>query len=442
MTAAAGSGCGRRPGAAGDAIVGVVPRTVVEPATLDEAAEVIAAGARDRERIAFVGGGTELGLGAAPESLDLVLRTTALDRVVEHAPLDQIVTVECGVRVAKLQDLLGRHGQMLALDPPWADRATVGGVVATSAFGARRTRYGSLRDLIIGVSFVRADGARARAGGKVVKNVAGFDLPKLLTGSLGTLGFIATATFRLHPRPESSATVVFAGGDAVAARRMVAAAREAQLEPDAVAVVVDGDGDGDDDGDDGDRWDLGVRFAGFERAVRHQRDRLLALGGSLGLPEARRGDGDSDSDGDSDGAPFWARHRAAREAPASFRAKFALLPADPASAEVIACLRRPLAAARAVFYPTLGLGFVAGDAGAGADQPQAIAAAVAQARSLLAGGGGSVVVHDAPAPVRALIDVWDAPASSRTSALPLMRAVKERLDPERRLAPGRFVGGI
>jgi glycolate oxidase FAD binding subunit len=445
---------GARAGGQGDAIAGVVPTAVLEPEDLDEAAEMMTASARAGQRLAFVGGGTELGLGAAPEGLDVVLRTGALDGVVEHAPLDQIVTVECGTRFAALQDLLRGHGQMLALDPPWADRATVGGIVATSAFGALRTRYGSVRDLIIGVSFVRADGTRARAGGKVVKNVAGFDLPKLLTGSLGTLAFIATATFRLHPRPESSATVLFPDIGAADIRRIVAAARQAQLEPDAVVALddhggrTDGEGSADRNDDrsrDGQPWQVAVRVSGFAPAVERQRDRLAAIGQALGLrAEVLEPAGES---------RLWARHQAAREAPATFRAKVALLPTAfapavdragaaanaPSGADVFARLRAPLRQARAVFYPTLGLGFVAGDVDL--DRPETLASAVARTRDLIAASGGSVVVHEAPALVRALVDVWGVSALPH-SALPLMRNVKARLDPHRRLAPGRFFGGI
>jgi glycolate oxidase FAD binding subunit len=396
-------------------VAGVVPERVADPATLDEAAEAVAACARDGKRLAFVGGGTELGLGAPPERLDVVLRTGALDRVVEHAPLDQIVTVECGVRVASLQRMLAGHGQMLALDPPWADRATVGGVVATGAFGPRRTRYGAVRDLVIGASFVRADGTRARGGGKVVKNVAGFDLPKLLAGSLGTLGLVATVTFRLHPLPEASATVIFPDVDAAALRRVVAAARKAQLEPGAAAALA---ADG--------AWRLGVRFEGFEPAVAEQGARLQAAAQELGVrAEAAEA---------AAAAAFWADHAAAREAPASLRLKVALLPADPSTADVYARLAAPLRAARSVLYPTLGLGFVAGEAGDAA----AAASAIEETRRLIAGSGGTVVVHEAPPAVRALLDVWGPPPS----AWPIMRAVKQRLDPDRLLAPGRFVGGL
>jgi len=430
------AGDGWRAGGAGDAIAGVVPAAVATPRTIDQAAALIAAGARQGQRLCFVGGGTELGLGAPPQGLDLVVRTSALDRVVEHAPLDQIVTVECGVRLAALQQLLAAHGQMLALDPPWAERATIGGVVATNAFGPRRTRYGSVRDLIIGISFVRADGTLARAGGKVVKNVAGFDLPKLLAGSLGTLGLIATATFRLHPLPETSATVLFPAGAASEVRRVIAAARAAQLEPDAAAVLVGDDGAGAGaaaaaarrDSDDG--WQLAVRFAGFAAAVASQRDRLVEVARALGL--------DGQPLDEPAGAALWERHRAAREAPAGFRAKLAMLPADPGAAEVIARLRAPLRAPRAVFYPTLGLGFIAGDPGEAAPE---IAAAVEQVRGHLAASGGSLVVHEAPPAVRARLDVWGV-RQDRHSPLPLMRSLKARLDPQGRLAPGRFLGGI
>ncbi|RPH72859.1 MAG: FAD-binding oxidoreductase, partial [Myxococcaceae bacterium] len=289
------------------------------PATLSEAAEVLRRADRDGERVLFLGGGTELSLGAPPTGVEVVLGTERLERIVEYAPLDQIVTVESGVRLASLQELLARSGQMLALDPPWAARATLGGLVATNAFGPRRTRYGSIRDLIIGISIVRADGTEARGGGKVVKNVAGFDVPKLMVGSLGTLGFIATVTFRLYPRPETERTVLFPDLDADAVRRVVLALREAQLEPGAGAALVHEGGDDLGVRFDG-RFELGVRFEGFEAGVRQQAMKLLELA-------TRRGWG-AESLGAEIARAFWARHDDARESPAGFRAKLAAQPMD------------------------------------------------------------------------------------------------------------------
>ena len=395
------------------------------PATLAEATEVLRRADRDGERVLFLGGGTELSLGAPPAGVDVVLATERLERIVEHAPLDQIVTVEAGARLASLQDLLARSGQMLALDPPWAERATLGGLAATNAFGPLRTRYGSIRDLIIGISIVRADGTEARGGGKVVKNVAGFDLPKLMVGSLGTLGFISTVTFRLHPRPETARTVLFADLDAEAVRRVVLALRLAQLEPAAVAALVQEGGDDLGVRFDG-RFELGVRFEGFEAGVRQQAMKLLDLA-------TRQGWG-AESLGAEIARAFWARHDDARESPAGFRAKLAAQPMDleRVANAAIGSLFTALEVPRCVCYPTLGLAFVAGEVRV----PGQVAAAVTAAREAVP--EGSVVVHAAPPEVRDTIDVWGPPPA----ALPLMRAVKDRLDPGRRLAPGRFVGGL
>jgi len=395
------------------------------PATLAEATEALRRADRDGERVLFLGGGTELSLGAPPVGVEVVLGTEQLERIVEHAPLDQIVIVEAGVRLASLQEALAREGQMLALDAPWASRATLGGLVATNAFGPRRTRYGSIRDLIIGISIVRADGTEARGGGKVVKNVAGFDLPKLMVGSLGTLGFISTITFRLHPRPETARTVLFPDLDADTVRRVVLALRAAQLEPAAAAALVHEGGDDLGVRFDG-RFELGVRFEGFEAGVRQQAMKLLELATRKGWA--------AESLGAETARAFWARHDDARESPAGFRAKLAAQSMDleRVANAAIGSLFTALEVPRCVCYPTLGLAFVAGEVRV----PGQVAAAVTAARDALP--QGSVVLQAASPEVRAAVDVWGPPPG----ALPLMRAVKERLDPKRRLAPGRFVGGL
>jgi glycolate oxidase FAD binding subunit len=395
------------------------------PATLAEATEMLRRADRDGERLFFLGGGTELSLGAPPAGVEVVLGTERLERIVEYAPLDQIVIVEAGVRLASLQDTLAREGQMLALDAPWASRATLGGLVATNAFGPRRTRYGSIRDLIIGISIVRADGTEARGGGKVVKNVAGFDVPKLMVGSLGTLGFIATITFRLHPRPETERTVLFPDLDADAVRRVVLALRGAQLEPSAAAALVHEGGDDLGVRFDG-RFELGIRFEGFEAGVRQQAMKLLELATRQGWA--------AESLGAETARAFWARHDDARESPAGFRAKLAAQPTDleRVANAAIGSLFTALEVPRCVCYPTLGLAFVAGEVRV----PGQVAAAVTAAREALP--QGSVVLQAASPEVRAAVDVWGPPPG----ALPLMQAIKQRLDPNRRLAPGRFVGGL
>ncbi|HYV67213.1 MAG TPA: FAD-binding oxidoreductase, partial [Myxococcales bacterium] len=237
-----------------------------EPGSVAEASQAMAQLSREGKKIAFVGGGTELGLGAPPERIDAVVRTRGLGRIVEYQPADMVIVVEAGLTLAELQAAAREHRQRLALDPPWPERATLGGIVATSAFGPRRARYGAVRDLIIGVQLIRADGTVARGGGKVVKNVAGFDLPKLACGSLGTLGLVAGATFRLHPLPEASETAVLPGLSPAEVVDAVARMRGAQLEPVAAAALKGPSG-----------YDLAVCFEGFGKGVAQQIGRLRQL---------------------------------------------------------------------------------------------------------------------------------------------------------------------
>ena len=188
---------------ASDAIAGVVPSFVAFPASTDEASALLRVAAAHQLAVVARGAGTGLGWGAPPTSADLVIDLQAMDQVLEHAAGDLVARVQAGVTMGHLASVLASAGQELAIDAP-AD-ATVGGVVATGTAGPRRLRYGTPRDLLIGITVVRADGEVAHSGGKVVKNVAGYDLGKLFCGSAGTLGLITEATFRLHPRPAAVA---------------------------------------------------------------------------------------------------------------------------------------------------------------------------------------------------------------------------------------------
>jgi len=401
-----------RPVAAADAVLGMHPRLALEPASLDEAAEAMRALARDGAAVVFIGGGTDLELGAPPARLDAVLHTHRLDRIREYAPSDQIVAVEAGMTVAALQRHLAPHGQRLALDPPQPERATVGGVLAANAFGPRRTRHGAVRDLVIGITLVRADGVVARGGGKVVKNVAGFDLPRLMCGSLGSLGLVAEVVFRLHPLPEASATVAVGGLSPAEVRALTRATLDAQLEPSAVAALQEGDG----------RFRLAIRFEGFAPGVREQTERLLAL------------DARGERLTGADEAALWARHDALR-AEGDVRAKAAFRPAALEEAvRALETVTATLGAGVLVLYPTLGIGF----AGGRLVRADATRSAIAGARATLRPGNGSLVLAAAPAGLRAVVDAWgDAPP-----ALEGMRRLKRELDPDGRLAPGRVVGGF
>ncbi|HXO43391.1 MAG TPA: FAD-binding oxidoreductase, partial [Thermoanaerobaculia bacterium] len=200
-----------RAATAADAVDGVAPRMVAEPGTAEELARCLRWARGAGLKVTPRGGGTKLGWGNPPAACDLLLSTARLDRVREHAWADMTVIADAGCRVADLQRALAEHGQHLALDPLWPERATLGGILSTNDSGTLRLRYGSLRDLVIGITVALPDGTLARSGGKVVKNVAGYDLAKLFTGALGTLGVIVEAIFRLHPLPRQTRSLTFSG---------------------------------------------------------------------------------------------------------------------------------------------------------------------------------------------------------------------------------------
>ncbi len=179
----------------------------LQPESVEDVAQILARANRERLRVLTRGAGTKTGWGAEPEA-DIVLSTAKLTAVLAHRHGDLTATVQAGASLAGVNRALAERGQWIPLDPPWADRATIGGLVATNDSGPRRHRYGAPRDLIIGIDFVRADGVAAKAGGIVVKNVAGYDIARLLTGSFGSLAVIVGATFKLFPLPPASRTVV------------------------------------------------------------------------------------------------------------------------------------------------------------------------------------------------------------------------------------------
>src|SRR6202140_4762214 len=225
-----------RAATAGDAVCGVLPQFVAEPN--DEQQLAAALSLANEAGIAVIprGGATKLDWGNPPKKADLILSTARLNRIVEHAWADLTVTVEAGCTLQSLQKTLAQHGQRLAFDGLWPERATIGGVLATNDSGALRLRFGALRDLIIGVTIALPDGTLASSGGKVVKNVAGYDLPKLVTGAFGTLGVITRAVFRLHPLPRATRTISCLARDVSEAQRFLLAIQDSKLAHSALQV--------------------------------------------------------------------------------------------------------------------------------------------------------------------------------------------------------------
>lgn len=397
MTAATLS---QRPGSVADAVAGVVPGQVVRPTTVAEVAEVLRSAAADGRTVVPAGGRSKLGWAAAPSSCDLLLDTTGLDRVVEHAAGDLVVVAEAGVRLAGLQAQLASAGQLLGLDPPERG-ATLGGVVSANASGPRRLRYGTVRDLLIGVTVVLADGTVASAGGKVVKNVAGYDLGKLYTGAHGTLGVVVSTTWRLHPVPPARRAVLLDLPDAAAAGPLAVRLGRSTLTPAAVELIGTAGGAG----------QLVVLFESIEESVQAQASAASALlGGGTVTDQLPAGFGQRPDDPSGDDVLL----------------RLAFLPT--ALPEVLAALPpgSPVTASAAT-----GVAYAAIPAGTAAE-------AVPALRSALAPHDGSAVLLRAPQEVREAVEHW-GPVGD---ALPLMRRVKHRFDPERRMSPGRFVGGL
>src|SRR6266446_5649748 len=221
---------------ADDAVSGMLPQFVAEPDNENQLASALSLANEAGMTVVPRGGATKLDWGNPPKKAELILSTARLDRIVEHAWADLTVTAEAGCTLQSLQDTLAQHGQRLAFDGLWPERATIGGVLSANDSGALRLRFGALRDLIIGVTIALPDGTLASSGGKVVKNVAGYDLPKLVTGALGTLGVITRAVFRLHPLPRNTRSFSISTADGVEMQQFVLAVQNSQLAHTALQI--------------------------------------------------------------------------------------------------------------------------------------------------------------------------------------------------------------
>ena len=377
-----------------DAVDGVPARVVVSPEDQVAVSTVMAACHELGLAVVARGSGSRLGWGAAPERCDVVLDLTGLDALVEHTAGDLVAVVQAGRRIDDLQHDLAKAGQWFAVDPP--RRGTVGGLVATSSTGPIRMSSGPVRDLVIGATMVRADGVVAKSGGKVVKNVAGYDLGKLLTGSYGTLGVLTQVALRLHPLPEKSTWVCAPVASPTEVQDAVLRVAHSHLVPSGVEL----------DWRDG-RGEIAVRLDGLPCGVdARTRDAAELLGAGARASDER---------------PSW-------------------WGTEPEPGTVLLKISHEVASLGEVLG-AVGNRATRGSAGVGTlyvavDADEAVPV-VGDLRRAASRFGGAVVVLDAPAETKRELDVWGP-----VRGLDLMRRVKEQFDPDRVLAPGRFVGGI
>jgi glycolate oxidase FAD binding subunit len=381
----------------------VATATRESPRTFEDAAAALAAATAQGRPVRIVGAGSKLGWGTPTDDDAVELSTSGLDEIVEHNAGDLTAILQAGVPLAVAQRTFAAAGQMLALDPPLqlsgARSPTIGGVVATGDCGPLRHRYGGPRDLVIGVTVALSDGTIASAGGKVIKNVAGYDLAKLFSGSFGTLGLILSISVRLHPLHETSSTALGATGDPEQLTGAAAALAAFPAEFEALDIAWH----------DG-RGGILARCAGAEssrraqRAARHMQE--------LGLGEVDVADPDGQ---------LWERQRAGQRS------------ADRALVRVSAT---PSALAGVLRAADAGGATVVGRAALGISFLELAPEAVAGLRERLP-PGAVMVVLDAPA--QPPLDRWGPVPEP---ALELMRRVKERFDPAGTCNPGLFVGGI
>lgn len=385
-----------------DSVGGVRPRLVARPTSTEQVSQLLSAASEDGLVVVPRGRGTKLRWGVPPRSVDLLLDLSGMDRVLEHQAGDLIVAAEAGTPLTAMQDTCARADQRLAIDE-LVPGTTIGGLIATNLSGPRRMAYGTMRDLLIGVTVVRPDGVVAKAGGKVVKNVAGYDLGKLMTGSYGTLAVVTSAFFRLHPVPETSTWVSVEAESPSAASEPVRQAVHSQLVPAAVEI----------DAQPGRPTLVSALLEGTAVGVEGRVDQLLRLWGGAAAVDTQ-------------------------ERPRGF----------PRESESQALLKLTCAisAVPEIAQAAVDLGLhVRGSAGTGVlfaalpdgTPPETVASVLASLRERTAGAGGATVLLDAPPEISTAVDAWGP-----VPGIELMRRVKERFDPENLLSPGRFVGGI
>lgn len=411
-------------------IEGRTPQAAVLPGSAGEVAAVVKHAAEAGVPVVAWGGGSAIGVGAPPARAGVVVVLTRLSALVEHEPGDLTATAEAGISLAALQSALRARGQWLSLDPPDADRATLGGILAANASGPRRHLYGTARDLLIGVTVVTADGTIVRGGAKVVKNVAGYDVPKLFIGSFGTLGLIVEATVKLRPVPDAERLVAVPFERFEDAGVALQALLTSDLLPNAVDLL---------DGASATALGLppaaatlAVGFDGLADQVEWQVTELARVvaphGGAKPVAVS---------------TSTWERlASAARDA---VGAPAALMVLSVLPAAVAQTMQRGAESARrrgfvSAWCAHAGVGHVTAALAAQATRPEpsAIAAVLDDWRTSAHAAGGHASVTWAPLPVKSALPVWDdAGAAGR-----LMQRIKAQLDPNNVLNPGRFVAGI
>ncbi len=402
-------------------IDGLVPKLVVRPADAEQVGAILRVCGEAGAAVVPWGSGTAIDVGNIPKAADVVLLTDRLSRVVDHDHSNLTVTVQAGITLDGLSKVLAAHHQFLPLEPPRADVATAGGTAAVNLSGPRRMLYGGVRDLVIGLRAVQADGAAIKWGGKTVKNVAGYDMCKLFVGSMGTLGILTELTFKVFPVPEASRTLAIWGADVTVIGALAAKVLASPLLPAAVTVVNTAAALG----TPVSRHTAGlmVRVEGLEAAVaRHEHD-IYNWAAAVGADaQTLTGDGETSA---------W---RAIRDFGWDGSAAAIRLSTPPA--------RVPLVLERLQIALPAGSGLMS-HVGSGVTwvrlDASTVSSDILSSLKVLAGHHqGHLLQARLPRALKVDGDVW----YPIPQALDLMRGLKQAFDPHYTLSPGRFVAGL
>lgn len=421
---------------------GLIPKVVVQPRSPEEARQIISLGQKESQAIVFRGGGTKMRLGQVPHRMDLVLSTRHLKRVMDLDGENLTITLEAGMRLSEIQERLSREGSgyFIPLDPPFTEGATLGGILATNSSGPKRLLYGTARDFVLGMKVIQADGKITSFGGKTVKNVSGFDMSKLYIGSLGTLGMILEATFRLLPLPEEEKTLIGFFPDAGKAFKVVNALLPSQLVLSSMEVISPNAASylQPDTMMKKGNYLLAIGIEGVGKAVARQIGEIQGIGKQfqpLGLMVL---------EGEEQGV-FW---RSLRDLTLPMMHLF--------TQSLVLKISVPLSKTEAMFAfveetarkenflcalwahggsGILRAAFLFHSLG---EKSPAIVRAIQQISAQANGMEGSLVVESAPASIKPKIPVWGQEKKNGA----VFRQIKSALDPGACFSPGRFVGGI
>lgn len=405
-----------------------LPAVTVFPAQIEELSEALRIAGHESMRVLPSGAGTWFEMGNSPLEPHVFISTARMNRILEYEPADLTATVEAGCTLATFNERALAHRQFIPLDPPGSKASTIGAIASTASFGPLRCGYGTPRDWIIGMRIVHMGGVITKAGGKVVKNVAGYDLCKLYAGSYGTLGIIGELSLKLRARPSGDSTILLFSRSFEPLARVVAEGVQSDLQPSAAEIFSSGGLQGPLETDR--PFTLALRFLAEPQTIASQLRLVSDLRQKHDITES--------SLSEDDGQGFWKGYAAALESPEwAYILRIGVRPSQ--ISETLAEIEKQAPGASYFCHAANGVIRVYGRGDwlsklKTAQRPRRLS----ELRHAVQNGGGSLVIERAPAEIRSMLDVWGEVGPNAR----LMREVKAKFDPQSLLNTGRFVAGI